>query len=140
MHLKAIKAHKGRVRGRRIGVGDIYEIGRAQGRALIAAGYAVEAADNLYGTRQIEDAPVTRHEPVAEVPQAAALIEEPAAPVDPFDHDGDGHPGGSPKIEPSEALSALRAEYVEIVGKRPFMGWPADVLAEKIAEARKAAD
>lgn len=35
-----------------------------------------------------------------------------------------------------EALSALRAEYQEVVGKRPFHGWDADTLREKIAEAR----
>ena len=33
-------------------------------------------------------------------------------------------------------LSALRAEYQETVGKRPYHGWDADTLREKIAEAR----
>lgn len=37
-------------------------------------------------------------------------------------------------------LAVLRAEYEELVGKRPFMGWDADKLREKIAEARAAAD
>lgn len=35
-----------------------------------------------------------------------------------------------------EVLSSLRAEYQEVVGKRPFHGWDADALREKIAEAR----
>jgi len=35
-----------------------------------------------------------------------------------------------------EVLSSLRAEYQEVVGKRPFHGWDADTLREKIAEAR----
>lgn len=32
-------------------------------------------------------------------------------------------------------LAALRAEYAEKLGKRPFNGWGADVLREKIADA-----
>lgn len=32
-------------------------------------------------------------------------------------------------------LSALRAEYQEVVGKRPFHGWGADELRKRIAEA-----
>lgn len=32
-------------------------------------------------------------------------------------------------------LSALRAEYQNIVGKRAFHGWDADTLKTKIAEA-----
>jgi len=38
---------------------------------------------------------------------------------------------------PDEALTALRAEYQEVVGKRPFHGWDADTLREKITEARE---
>ena len=34
-----------------------------------------------------------------------------------------------------DALSALRAEYQEVVGKRPYHGWDAGTLREKIAEA-----
>jgi len=33
-------------------------------------------------------------------------------------------------------LAALRAEYLEVVGKRPFHGWDADALREKIAAAK----
>lgn len=31
-------------------------------------------------------------------------------------------------------LTALRARYASVFGKRPFMGWDADKLREKIAE------
>ncbi len=40
------------------------------------------------------------------------------------------------KAEPvKDELAELRAEYQEAVGKRPFYGWDADTLREKIAEA-----
>ena len=50
-----------------------------------------------------------------------------------LDHDGDGKPGGS--ISGGDDLAALRAEYTEKFGKRPFMGWDADALRERIAAA-----
>lgn len=34
-----------------------------------------------------------------------------------------------------DALTALRAQYQDVVGKRPFHGWDAETLREKIAEA-----
>lgn len=39
-------------------------------------------------------------------------------------------------LREDEELSALRAEYQDVVGKRPFHGWDADTLREKIAEAQ----
>lgn len=42
---------------------------------------------------------------------------------DPLDHDGDGEKGGSKAPEPTDDLKALREEYREKVGKRPFPGW-----------------
>lgn len=57
-----------------------------------------------------------------------------AGPLDPLDHDGDGVRGGSPRPE-GDDLPALRAEYQSLVGKRPFMGWAADELRRRIAEA-----
>lgn len=59
-------------------------------------------------------------------------VPDPAA----FDHDGDGSPGGSSAPEPSDDLPALRAEYQAVVGRRPFPGWGAEVLREKLAAAR----
>ena len=35
-----------------------------------------------------------------------------------------------------DELPKLRAQYQEVVGKRPYHGWDADTLREKIAEAR----
>ena len=55
---------------------------------------------------------------------------------DPFDHDNDGAPGGSTKPEGDrEEINALRAEYKDTLGKRPFPGWDADELRRRIAEA-----
>lgn len=34
-------------------------------------------------------------------------------------------------------LTALRAEYLDAVGKKPFHGWDADTLRDKIAEAKE---
>lgn len=53
---------------------------------------------------------------------------------DPLDHDDDGRKGGSKK-QTGDDLAALRQAYKAKVGKRPFMGWDADALRAKIAEA-----
>lgn len=50
-----------------------------------------------------------------------------------LDHDRDSREGGSKLSE--ENLTALRAEYQRVVGKRPFNGWDAATLREKIAAA-----
>lgn len=52
---------------------------------------------------------------------------------DPPDHDGDGRKGGS--VSGGDDLAALRAEYAEKIGKRPFMGWGAEELRARIGEA-----
>ncbi len=54
-----------------------------------------------------------------------------------FDHDGDGKPGGSRKQEGGD-LAALRAEYQDLAGKRPFGGWDEAILRDRI-EALKVA-
>ena len=51
-----------------------------------------------------------------------------------FDHNNDGRPGGSTAPEPSDELAALRTEYRQVVGKRPFPGWDADELRRRMAE------
>lgn len=38
----------------------------------------------------------------------------------------------------ADALTALRKEYHDVVGKRPFNGWDAETLQSKIAEAKDA--
>ena len=53
----------------------------------------------------------------------------------PFDGDGDGEPGGGASGGDKDELRDLRAEYQKVVGKRPYNGWDADTLREKIAAA-----
>lgn len=63
-----------------------------------------------------------------------AADDEPApdAPADPLDHDdGDGKKGGS--VDPD--IAKLRADYFDIVGKKPFNGWKADELQKRIDQA-----
>ena len=40
------------------------------------------------------------------------------------------------EFQDEQALAELRAEYQEAVGKRPFHGWDAETLMEKIIEAK----
>lgn len=54
--------------------------------------------------------------------------------ADPLDHDNDGKPGGSVAPEQTDDLADLRAQYAELFGKRPFMGWDATMLTAKIEE------
>lgn len=35
----------------------------------------------------------------------------------------------------TDAMAELRAEYERVLGKKPFMGWDAETLKAKIAEA-----
>jgi len=39
---------------------------------------------------------------------------------------------------PGPDIAALRAEYEKVFGKKPFNGWNAQALSEKIAEKRAA--
>lgn len=38
--------------------------------------------------------------------------------------------------DPEEELKALREQYQDVVGKRPYHGWDAETLKGKIAEAK----
>ena len=42
--------------------------------------------------------------------------------------------------EAEDELTALRAQYQEVVGKRAYHAWDAETLREKIAEATEADD
>ncbi|MFN6950970.1 MAG: hypothetical protein ACK4NE_00040 [Albidovulum sp.] len=42
----------------------------------------------------------------------------------------------APVASVEDDLAILRAEYAAVVGKRPFMGWEAAMLREKIAAAK----
>jgi hypothetical protein len=47
-------------------------------------------------------------------------------------------PSVQPALKPDvDPLTALRAEYQQVVGKRAFHGWSADELKAKIAEAKE---
>jgi hypothetical protein len=51
-----------------------------------------------------------------------------------LDHDQNGKPGGSLKPE-GDDLASLRVTYKAKFGKKPFAGWDADALREKIGAA-----
>lgn len=46
----------------------------------------------------------------------------------------------APEPDVIDEMADLRAEYEELAGKRPFMGWDADTLRAKIAEMTEAED
>lgn len=52
-----------------------------------------------------------------------------------LDHDGKGGPGGSTGAV--DHMRALRAEYHDVTGKRPFSGWNEAELRRRMAEAGK---
>mgnify|MGYP001560407729 CR=1 FL=1 len=55
---------------------------------------------------------------------------------DPLDHDGDGKKGGSASgrdAVQAAAMRALRKEYFDKLGKKPFSGWDEATLREKMA-------
>lgn len=54
--------------------------------------------------------------------------------VSPHDHDKDGTRSGPASPEPTGDLASLRAEYQDLVGKRPFPGWDAAELQRRIDE------
>lgn len=58
------------------------------------------------------------------------------AKADPLGHDGNGKKVGSKAVTQSEELTALRTEYFEKFGKRPFHGWDVKAITEKLAEAK----
>jgi hypothetical protein len=60
--------------------------------------------------------------------------EAPRAKRPQLDHDHNGKEGGARK-QPGD-LAPLRAEYEAVVGKKPFNGWDAATLREKIAAAK----
>jgi hypothetical protein len=59
-----------------------------------------------------------------------------AAVIGPVVHESDID--DTPTLPSSDEIAALRAEYKRIVGTRPFHGWDAAALRERIAKARGA--
>lgn len=72
------------------------------------------------------EAEVMRHSPYVELSEGGTLK------PDPLDHDGDGKKGGSKPAK--DEIAALRTEYQELFGKRPFNGWDAAELQKRIDE------
>lgn len=90
-----------------------------------------------YGTRMLKaGAPILVSGPLARemIALGRATLEKPTKTKPQLDHDRNGEPGGS-KTATGDDIAALRAEYQAKFDKRPFNGWDADTLREKIAEA-----
>lgn len=95
-----------------------------------------------YGTRMLKagepfeaDGPMSRT--LLALGRAELHAKQAKAPkLDPLDHDKNGRKGGSPKPA-GDDLAELRAEYQTAVGKRPFHGWDAATLRERISEAKR---
>jgi hypothetical protein len=64
----------------------------------------------------------------------AVEVMDASAKHDPLDHDKDGKKGGSKPAERSDEITKLRADYLGVVGKKPFHGWTAEELQAKIDE------
>ncbi|ACI55700.1 hypothetical protein Rleg2_2426 [Rhizobium leguminosarum bv. trifolii WSM2304] len=68
-----------------------------------------------------------------EASMAVQVLDAPSKPH-PLDHDGDGRKGGSKPAAEGEELAKLRADYLEVVGKKPYHGWSVEELQAKIDE------
>lgn len=91
---------------RRLVAGDTIDVPRRYGRILVAVKKAVEVKDREKSTLP---APPAR------------IMQKLSSNTPSLDDEQDERP-------------ALRAQYKEVYGKAPFMGWDADILREKIAE------
>lgn len=125
MQLKALRPFT--YATRRLQAGDLFDTrGALDARLLIA----IKKAEAVREPGRIAPPPAKL---LAQIDQPAATAPAPPEPLAQLDHDGDGNPGGSHSPPPSEDLTALRAEYFEKIGKRPFNGWDADTLRERIS-------
>ena len=100
---------------RRLQAGDVFEAKPRDARLLIAIRKA-----------RVERRPGNIGAPPPEL--VAKVVRR-----DPFDHDQDGSPGGSISGGSGDDMTALRKEYTEKVGKRPFGGWDAAELRKRMA-------
>lgn len=103
-----------RYRTRMIVPGETFQASPGDARLLIAVKKA-KAADRVVG-------------------EIAAPPRSVADKIKAFDPDGDGAPGGSAKPAADPELPAVRAEYLEKVGRRPFPGWDVAELRRRMAE------
>lgn len=104
---------------RRMAAGDEFVANNRDARLLVAIGKARHA--RVPGSL---DAP------------SDAVLQKIKKVINPLDHDSDGTSGGSKAPDgDKDALNKLRAEYTELVGKKPFPGWDAVELQRRIDEA-----
>ncbi|HMO74075.1 MAG TPA: hypothetical protein PKD48_01895 [Sphingopyxis sp.] len=98
----------------------------------------VAIGDFRYGTRRLTEGDLIRKVdgPRARLLQALgkAKVGKRRAGRPQLDHDDNGVEGGSLKQTGGD-IAALRAEYTAKLGKRPFNGWDADALRQRIAAA-----
>lgn len=96
---------------RRLQIGDVFTASARDARILTRLGR------------------VRYRRPEAELPAPPAEL------LAKFDPAGSGEGAESAAAEPADQLKALRGEYFEKLGKRPFTGWDAETLTKKMAEA-----
>lgn len=126
-------------RGSYVPEGERFSAPRQYARPLLAmkrakpAPQIVQRAKRTYSTRAMprEATETVVMEP--DFPQRADVV---------FSDAPDELVASSVKLSPlkpnAEDLKALRARYIEVLGKRPFPGWDADKLRAKIADEGKA--
>lgn len=99
---------------RRLQPGDVFEARSRRDHKLLLATRKVEAVR--------DEVPVQPPPPAVAAKIAAAVAPAPAP---------------EPEAPASTDLAALRAEYEAVVGRRPFMGWGADELRNKMAAIKQ---
>lgn len=117
---------------RRLLPGDDFEATPAHGRLLVAIRKAADPLKREVGRVAAPKASVLQKaaeatkqegtEPDTTQPPAPAAAEGATTPAT-------LHPAG-------ETIDTLRAEYLALVGKKPFNGWDIETLQAKIAQAR----
>ncbi len=100
--------------------GDQFEASNRDARLLIA----IKKAEAVREQAEVPPPPPEVAEKIkaAVTPKPLTFVEEPYA--------GESPPAADERI-------ALRAEYETALGKKPFTGWSADDLRDKIAAAKK---
>jgi hypothetical protein len=124
MKLKATKALI--YNTRRLLPGDVFECKPRDARVWLAIRKAEAMRD-----------PVELAPPPPAVAQKIAAAVPPAPPLQPIAPAAPPLPATAP-VAPAapDHLGVLRAEYRNVFGKAPFMGWDAATLLEKIAAAK----
>lgn len=114
---------------RRLQPGDVFEAKPRDGKILLASRKVSRVRDPV----ELEPPPADVAEQIAATvapspPTAEAPSQEAAT--------SSGEVGASDEASSAGDIAALRAEYEATLGKRPFMGWDAATLREKMAAAK----